>query len=62
MQRQDIKLTAVQQQTLRDMQSDIDWLESQIVKAESANLDVSELRSKLTDLQKVREGLQREYT
>lgn len=60
-QRQDIKLTAVQQQTLTDMQDDIDWMESQIYKAEKANIDVNELKVKLSDLQKTRDGLLREY-
>lgn len=59
--REDIKLTAVQRQILTDMQVDIEWLESQIFKAEKANLDVEDLKDKLTDLQKTREGLLREY-
>lgn len=59
--RQNIKLTAVQQQSLRDMESDIEWLEREIFRAENAGIDVSKLKESLVELQKVREGLQREY-
>jgi hypothetical protein len=61
-QRDKIKLSTVQVQTLTAMQDDIDWVESEIIRAQRAELDVSGMETKLNTLKSIRAGLLREYT
>lgn len=60
--REEIRMTVVQQQSLLDLKEDIEWLEREIVKAERAGIDVTDIQTKLRDLVKLREGLLREYS
>ena len=56
-----VNLTQEQLAALHGMADQIALLEQEINKAESANLDVSDLRRQLNEAKKVREGLLRVY-
>ena len=61
-QREKIKLSVIQQQTLTDMQEDIVWLEGEIARASSIGIAVEEMEKNVVELIRVRDGLLREYS
>ena len=56
-----IRLTPEDQKTLEDLSTDIVALEGELVRAEKAGIDVSEIREKVDAAKKLREGILREY-
>lgn len=56
-----IKLTETRKQDLIKMQPDIDNLKEELDRAESAGIDVTENRLKLSELEKQRDGILKVY-
>lgn len=55
--REEIKLSPIQRVQLQDLESDIIWLKKEISKAELAGIDVTESKTKVVELEKLRANL-----
>lgn len=58
----DVELTAAQVRQLQAVKGAIEALKGQVTRAERAGLNVAELKQKLSDTERVRDGLLREFT
>ena len=47
---------------LKEMEEDLVWLEEEIMRAERAGIDVTDLRKRYDEIVRLREGLIREYS
>ena len=56
-----VNLTKEQLDQLHSLEGDISLIEQEINRAEDAGIDVSQLRSQLAEVSKIRQGLLRVY-
>ena len=62
MEKNTFKLTVEQRQKLVDMEADLEFILTEIRRAERAGIDVNELQAKFDKMAKLRTGLLREYS